>query len=219
MIAIPAGSFMMGSNDGYDDEKPIHKVNLKAFHIGKYAVTQAQYKAVMGKNPSGFSNNSNHPVEKVSWFDAEEYCKKLSELTGRRYKLPSEAQWEYCCRAGSTTKWCFGDNEKRRGEYAWYDSNSNSQTHEVGQKKPNEWGIYDMHGNVWEWCEDYWVNNYKNTPTDGTANILQNAESQARRVLRGGSWLNYSAFCRSANRLNVNPGNDYNDYGFRVVCV
>jgi formylglycine-generating enzyme required for sulfatase activity len=250
MIAISGGDFMMGSTDEeikrltekynrtwVKTEAPQHKVTLKAFYIGKYPITQTQYQAVIGENPSHFSNAKNapmykewgnHPVESVTWFKAVEFCKKLSKITGRTYKLPSEAQWEYACRAipsweggnkGGSTKWSFGDDEKQLKEYAWYDDNSNKQTHPVGKKRPNKWGIYDMHGNVWEWCEDHWVDNYKNTPRDGTANILQNLETIAMRALRGGSCHDSGAYCRSAYRYYLNPVNDGFNYGFRVVCV
>jgi formylglycine-generating enzyme required for sulfatase activity len=166
LVEIPAGSFMMGSNEN-ENERPIHKVNLKAFRMGKYPVTQGQYEAVMGQNPSYFKG-IDLPVEQVSWRDAVEFCQKLSQTTGRRVSLPSEAQWEYACRAGSTGKYCFGDEASRLGAYAWFQANSGSQTHPVGQKKPNGWGVYDMHGNVWEWCADAWHENYIGAPTDET---------------------------------------------------
>jgi formylglycine-generating enzyme required for sulfatase activity len=226
MIAIPAGSFMMGSNDGYENQK-IHKVNLKGFHIGKYPITQTQYQAVMGENYSYFSNAENaslyqewgnHPVDSVTWLKAVEFCQKLSLQTGKNYKLPSEAQWEYACRAGSTGKWCFGNDEKQLKDYAWYQDNSEHQTHPVGQKKPNQWGLYDMHGNVWEWCEHY---DYEQTLISLLANILQNTESDTENLLRGGSWYTYSLNCSSASRTYYDVYSDENvdGFGFRVVCV
>ena len=139
----------MGSDD-YDTEKPIHKVNLKAFKIGKYPITQKQYQSVMRNNPSNFKGD-NLPVEQVSWDDAVAFCKKLSEITGQKISLPSEAQWEYACRAGSTGKYCFGDDVNQLENYAWYNENSGSKTHPVGEKLANSWGLHDMHGNVWEW--------------------------------------------------------------------
>ncbi|MGK7942944.1 MAG: formylglycine-generating enzyme family protein [Microcystaceae cyanobacterium] len=213
MVLIPAGNFMMGSNER-DREKPIHNVVLEAFYLGKYPITQAQYQAVMNNNPSYFKGK-NKPVETVSWQDAQEFCRKLSERTGKIYQLPSEAQWEYACRAGNQGKWCFGDNKAQLGDYAWYDSNSNGQTHPVGQKKPNNWGLYDMHGNVWEWCEDDYDDNYSSTPTDGSSYKGGNKKCV---VLRGGSWGFNPLNCRSAYR-----GNGTCDYrnlliGFRVVC-
>lgn len=178
MIAIPSGSFLMGSPDGLDfaGDGPQHRVTLAPFWIGKYPVTQAQWRAVMGKkwlsmadnNPSQFKGD-NLPVEHVSWDDAVKFCKAISQRTGGAYRLPSEAEWEYACRGGSNGRYCFGDDYALLGEYAWYDENSGNQTHPVGRKKPNAWGLYDMHGNVWEWCEDVWHENYNGAPTDGSA--------------------------------------------------
>jgi formylglycine-generating enzyme required for sulfatase activity len=166
MIAIPSGEFMMGGSQ--PNEQPIHKVKLKAFLMGKYPVTQKQWQAIMGNNPSKFPR-ADSPVEQVSWKDAQEFCQKLSQKTGKKYRLPSEAEWEYACRAGSKTEYYFGDDAKQLGDYAWYNENSNQKTHVVGQKKSNAWGLYDMHGNVWEWCEDIWHGDYEGAPTDGSA--------------------------------------------------
>jgi formylglycine-generating enzyme required for sulfatase activity len=207
LVSIPSGSFNMGSND-YGDEKPIHSVKLSAFKIGKYPITQKQYQAVIGNNPSYFKGDENCPVERVSWHEAVAFCDKLSTLTGRTVNLPSEAQWEYACRAGSTTKYYFGDNSNQLRDYAWYSENAEGKTHPVGDKLPNNWELYDMHGNVWEWCEDVWHDNYNSAPNDGTA-WLKGGE-QSRRVLRGGSWDNIDYFCRSAdrNRFVVDDGYD-----------
>jgi len=221
MVKIPAGSFLMGSmgsadNDksDYDDrEKPQHRVNLQEFYVGKYLVTQEQYQVVMGNNRSRFKDNSKNPLESVSWDDAQEFCQKLSEKTGKKYRLPSEAEWEYACRAGTQTRYYFGDNADLLGEYAWYRDNSASKTHPVGQKKPNNWGLYDMYGNVWEWCEDVWHENYKNAPTDGTA--WNDDRFQIYRVLRGGSWYGNPRACRSAYRTYYDSRGSY--FGFRVV--
>jgi formylglycine-generating enzyme required for sulfatase activity len=218
MVNIPAGSFLMGSADNdesaYGDEKPQHRVNLQEFYLGKYPITQEQYQAIMGNNPSGFKGNPKNPVENVLWNDAQAFCQKLSEKTGKKYRLPSEAEWEYACRAGTQTHYYFGDDEMKLGEYAWYYENSGSKTHPVGQKKPNDWGLYDMSGNVWEWCEDGRNKNYKNAPTDGTA-WNENLSVSNRRVLRGGSWNKSPRICRSAYRDNVGIRSD--SYGFRVV--
>ncbi len=216
MVYIQGGSFMMGSNE-YKREQPIHRVELKEFYLSKYPITQAQYQAIMGPNPSRFQG-VNNPVERVSWYDAQEFCEQLSAKTGKQYKLPSEAQWEYACRAGSDGKWCFGDDESKLKDYARYGKNSNAQTHPVGEKEPNQWGLYDMHGNVWEWCADSWHNNYKKAPTDGSAWLKDGNDN--RSPLRGGSWAGIPDYCRSASRNNNIRRVDryYDVIGFRVVC-
>ena len=205
---------MMGS-DKYDREKPIHKVTLKRFRMGKYPITQKQYKAVMGNNPSHFQSDDNCPVEKVSWEDAKAFCKKLSGMTGQTVKLPSEAQWEYACRAGSNGKYYFGNDTNQLEKYAWYNKNSDNKTHAVGQKLANTWGLHDMHGNVWEWCEDLWHENYNGAPTDGSA-WLRGGE-QNMRFLRGGSWDSGVINCRSAGRDRISAGGRSSIIGFRVV--
>jgi formylglycine-generating enzyme required for sulfatase activity len=223
MVGLPAGQFLMGSPDSdpdaRDNEKPQHQVKVNSFAIGKYPVTQAQYEAVMGTNPSRFQNNPQNPVERVSWNDAQAFCQKLSRITGKTYRLPTEAEWEYACRAGTTTRYYFGDDANQLGDYAWYYRNSQGTTHPVGQKKPNAWGLYDMSGNVWEWCEDNWHDNYIGAPNDGTAWIDNDNRSQYRKCLRGGSWDDLPNSCRSANRDWYLPG--YRNYyiGFRVACV
>ena len=213
LVDIPAGSFSMGSDD-YDSEKPIHKVTLSAFKIGKYPITQKQYQSVMGNNPSNFKGD-NLPVESVSWDDAIAFCKKISEITGQKLSLPSESQWEYACRAGSTGKYCFGDDVNQLEKYGWYDKNSGSKTHPVGEKLANSWGLHDMHGNIWEWCEDLWHGNYNGAPTDGSAWLT--GGDQNRRSLRGGSWYNLDFSCRSADRNRNNADGRHDDIGFRVV--
>lgn len=216
MVKIPAGSFLMGTADNDSNyssvEKPQHQVTLQEYYLGKYPVTQEQYQAVMGSNPSYVQDNSRNPVENVSWNDAQTFCEKVSEKTGQKVRLPTEAEWEYGCRAGTQTRFSFGDDEDQLGDYAWYGDNPDNTTHPVGQKKANSWGLYDMHGNVWEWCEDGWHKNYQNAPKDGTA--WNNNDSQAR-VLRGGSWDMAPSYCRSACRLNNDYLSDHN--GVRVV--
>jgi formylglycine-generating enzyme required for sulfatase activity len=214
---LPAGTFTMGDAKGDDDEKPAHQVTLtRPFYLGIYPVTQEQYERVMGQNPSCFKGPRN-PVESVSWEDAVEFCRKLSALpeekaAGRVYRLPTEAEWEYACRAGSKTQYCFGDDESRLGAFAWYYSNSGEKTHPVGEKQPNAWGLYDMYGNVWEWCAD-WHDAYP----DGAVSDPLGPQQGSSRVPRGGSWLDGAAHCRSAFRGRSLPSGRGNDVGFRVA--
>jgi formylglycine-generating enzyme required for sulfatase activity len=194
----------------------------KDYYLGVYEVTQAQYEKMMGKNPSRFQgdnlreDNANHPVEQVSWEDAVDFCKKLSDLpeekkAGRIYHLPTEAQWEHACRAGSKTAYSFGEGSKSLGDYAWFDQNSNRQTHPVGEKKANAWGLYDMHGNVWEWCSDWYGQYPKGAVSDPVG-----TRDGSPRVFRGGSWYDHFEYCRSARRLGYFPsGRD--DFGLRVA--
>jgi formylglycine-generating enzyme required for sulfatase activity len=218
MIYLPGGEFTMGSND-YDDEKPPHSVKLSPFFIGKYQVTQAQWKAVMKTNPSGWKGDD-LPVERVSWDDAAQFCEVISKLTGKTYRLPTEAEWEYACRAGSTTKYCFGDDEKSVGDYAWYYENSGGKTHPVGQKKPNALGLYDMHGNVWEWCSDWYSGGYyAECERQGTVTDPQGPSAGSHRVSRGGGWNFVAVGCRSASRINDAPGFRYDNLGFRLVRI
>ena len=208
---LPAGSFVMGEGGAS------HQVTLTTpFLIGVYEVTQEQYERVMGTNPSEFKGAQN-PVGNVSWEDAVEFCRKLSAIpaekaAGRVYRLPTEAEWEYACRAGTTTKYYFGNDESQLGEYAWYDQNSGSTTHPVGRKRPNAWGLYDMHGNVWEWCND-WYGDYP----QGTAQDPQGPSKGSFRVNRGGGWLSEAAFCRSALRNGYGPSLRSSLNGFRLA--
>jgi len=221
MVNLPAGEFLMGSpdsdSDAMDWEKPPHQVKVNSFAIGKYPVTQAQYEAVMGTNPSYFSNNPQNPVERISWNHAQAFCQKLSQITGKTYRLPTEAEWEYACRAGTTTRYYFGDDANQSGNYAWYYKNSQQTTHPVGQKKPNAWGLHDMISNVWEWCEDDWHDNYIGAPTDGSA-WINNNDNDYRFLLRGCSWFNDPNGCRSAARSFYARRDSNYYYGFRVVC-
>ncbi|MEA1868882.1 MAG: formylglycine-generating enzyme family protein [Euryarchaeota archaeon] len=211
---IPAGEFMMGSEE-YDPEKPVHKVKInKPFYLGTYPVTQAEWKAVMGNNPS-HCKGDDLPVEQVSWNDVQEFIKKLNEKEGTdKYRLPSEAEWEYACRAGTTTRYSFGDSESKLDDYAWYDDNSGYKTHPVGRKKPNSYGLYDMYGNVREWVQDTWRSDYDGAPTDGSA--WESGDSPDR-VLRGGSWRSLARYCRPAYRGSDVPGNRNFNLGFRLL--
>jgi formylglycine-generating enzyme required for sulfatase activity len=218
-VLIPAGSFMMGSPDNYkyadSDEKPQHKVTIsKSFYLGTYEVTQAQWEAVMGSNPSLFKGRSN-PVENVPWEDAQEFIKRLNAKEGHsRYRLPTEAEWEYAARAGSTGVYCFGDDADQLGGYAWYKDNSGKATHPVGQKQSNAWGLYDMHGNVWEWVEDWYDDEYysRSPGTDP-----KGPSSGSYRALRGGGCLLRAWYCRSAYRNSPTPGYRHDFIGFRLV--
>ena len=227
MVYIPGGTFLMGSPDTeakrFDDEGPQHKVTLKPFYMSKYSITQEQYQAIMGDNPSHFKGK-NRPVEKVSWYDATNFCQKLSKKIGGKYSLPSESQWEYACRAGTTTPFYFGETitpelvnyngsdtygDGPKGEYR-------KETTSVGEFPPNAFGLYDMHGNVWEWCADDFHKNYNGAPTDGSV-WLKGDKDKSR--LRGGSWSNSPVYCRSAFRYDYIWRDDhYNNFGFRLVC-
>ena len=223
LVRIPGGVFAMGSPkdkpECYEDESPQHEVTVKSFFMSKYPVTQAEWRAVaalpqverkLEADPSYFKGDD-CPVERVSWYEAMEFCARLSAHTGREYRLPTEAEWEYACRAGTTTQYHFGDT--LTSELASYDTN---QTTEVGSCPPNAFGLYDMHGNVWEWCQDHWHKNYKGAPTDGSAWDDQGENDS--RVLRGGSWVNNPRVCRSASRLDDLPGQPHHQCRFSSCC-
>ncbi|MCD4784944.1 MAG: formylglycine-generating enzyme family protein [Candidatus Eremiobacteraeota bacterium] len=211
---ILAGEFMMGSDES-ELEQPVHKVKIeKPFYLGTYPVTQREWMAIMGDNPSYFKGDD-RPIEQVSWNDARDFVKKLNEKEGTdKYRLPSEAEWEYAARAGTTTLYSFGNDESDLGHYAWYDSNSGSKTHSVGQKQPNPWGLYDMHGNVWEWVRDRWHSDYDGAPTDGSA---WEGGSSSFLVARGGGWGSYAKYCRSVNRGGDLPAFSNVSFGFRLL--
>ena len=236
MVYIPGGKFMMGSpkGEGNDREKPQHQVSVQPFFMGKYPVTQAQYRQVMSNNPSHFKGD-NLPIEKVSWKNAVEFCQRLSQQTGQEYRLPSEAEWEYVCRSGTTTPFHFGETittdlanyrgtdwkyqgEVYPGNYANGPKGEyREKTTKVGNFPANAFGLYDMHGNVWEWCEDDWHESYENAPNVGTAWL---SEKSSKKVRRGGSWAFIPTYCRSATRYYSFPENaNGNSFGFRVVCM
>jgi len=250
LVRIEPGSFLMGSSkdqidhlmrlfsnskrEWFDNEQPQHTVKIsRPFYLGTHQVTQGQYRAVMGDNPSKFTGSDNLPVENVSWLDAIEFCNKLSErekgtpfygidgsevtvVGGNGYRLPTEAEWEYACRARSTTLYPLGDDAGKLSKYAWSDGNSAIKTHQVGQKLPNAWGLYDMLGNVWEWCGDWYDEAYyaSSPPADppGTSKA-------SHRVVRGGGWSSGPGRCRPADRGRYRPGSRGNDLGLRVAAV
>lgn len=218
MVYVEGGTFEMGASDeqgedAREDEYPERAIKLDAYHIGKYEVTQAQWKAVMGTEPSYFKGE-NLPVEQVSWDEAQEFCKRLSEATGRKYTLPTEAQWEYAARGGNKSQHFKYAGSNNINEVAWYKINSNSKTHPVGGKKANELGVYDMSGNVWEWCSD-WYTSYDAS----NMNNPQGAVNGEERVDRGGCWCDLASNCRVSSRDYDNPDLRYSDLGFRVVCL
>jgi len=218
-VLIPAGEFMMGSPFGElsrkENEGPFHYVSLKnSFYIGKYPVTQKQWKKVIQSNPSYFEGED-LPVDSISWSDAQSFIQKLNEKEGtNKYRLPSEAEWEYACRASTYTRFSFGDDDLTLNEYGWYNKNSKGKTYPIGQKKPNLWGLYDMHGNVWEWVQDVSHYNYNNAPTDGS--VWESGNSNTR-IVRGGSKSSSSGECRSAKRFIFQSDYSDNSSGFRLV--
>ena len=210
MINVPAGSFQMGGSRDY--EKPIHRVDIKAFKLGQYEVTQKQWQAVMGNNPSRFKGCDDCPVEKVSWKDVQGFIKQLNQKTGQRFRLPSEAEWEYACRSGGKDeKYCGGNNAST---LAWYDQNSNVQTHPVGQKQANGLGLYDMSGNVWEWTQDCANASYNGAPTNGEPWLSGDC---TQRIVRGGFWANTSKYTRSTQRYERLTYDRHSDFGFRLA--
>ena len=232
MVLIPAGRFTMGDEKEID-AKP-HEVVISSFYMDKYLVTQEQYKEVMGENPSRWKGDKN-PVEQVRWSDAVKYCNARSLKEGLQpcydlqtwkcnfeangYRLPTEAEWEYACRAGSKTAYFFGNDSSKLSDYAWLDENSAGKPHPVGQKKPNPWGLYDMHGNVWEWCNDFYqVDYYQQSPVENP----RGPKEGETKVVRGGAWKFSADSCRSGYRYNEDPGYSdvcfgYDIYGFRCV--
>ena len=228
LMLIPRGTFTMGSpieEAGKKNDEKQHQVEISMdYYLGVTEVTQGQYEKVTGTNPSYFqkqliseNDSSVYPVDSVSWEDAVGFCKKLSDLpkereAGRIYRLPTEAEWEYACRAGSKTAYSFGESSITLGDYAWVLNNSNNQTHPVGKKKPNAWGLYDMHGNAWEWCND-WFSDYPN----GALSDPSGPKEGSYRVIRGGGWSHDASLCRSAFRYGDHPSHRLLNFGFRVA--
>ena len=232
MVQVPGGKFMMGDKDEVDAQP--HEVTVSSFYMDRHLVTQEQFQKIMGANPSRWKGEKN-PVEQLRWSDAVKFCNKRSELEGLQscydlktlkcdfnangYRLPTEAEWEYACRAGSTTAYFFGDSSAKLGDYAWFEKNSGGHPRPVGQKQPNAWQLYDMAGNVWEWCNDFYkVDYYQESPRQDP----QGPNEGQNKVLRGGAWRFSAENCRSGYRYNESPGYSdvcfgYDIYGFRCV--
>jgi formylglycine-generating enzyme required for sulfatase activity len=215
MVWLPGGTFRMGEDKSpYESEKPAHEVSINAFSIGQYPVTFEEYdrfcEATRREKPDdrGWGRGT-RPVIDVSWEDAAAYCEWLLKQPGVHYRLLTEAEWEYACRAGSTTRYSFGDDAQSLGEYAWYSKNAEDKTHPVGEKCPNDWYLYDMHGNVWEWVQD-WFGIYSKEPQHDPSG----PETGSDRVIRGGGWINVAGYCRSACRGRWLPGNRSRYLGF-----
>ena len=227
LIGIPGGKYLMGSPENEperaNDEEPQHEVTIRPFLLGKYPVTQAQWQAIMKNNPARFTEDAENPVEKVSWFDCIDFCERLSDKLGREFRLPSEAQWEYAARAKTTTPFCFGETittelANYNGEYTYgieREGEYRHKTTKVGSFFPNRFGLYDIHGNVAEWCSDTWHDNYQQAPNNGDSWVEE--DNSLEKVLRGGSWLHLPGSCRSTQRLS-SAGNSKSDaFGFRIA--
>lgn len=219
LALIPPGTFLMGSplsEKGRGENETQHRVTLtREYYLGVYPVTQAQWRQVMDTNPSHFKGDD-LPVESVSWEECQDFCRRLSAKEGAEYRLPTEAEWEYACRAGTITAFCCGDREELLGEYCWYRKNSGQQTHPVGQKQANAWGLYDMHGLVWEWCADWddWTGRYMIDAVNPTGPKLGSA-----RVNRGGAWRFDAYRCRASSRHGYRPASRLDALGLRLAMV
>ena len=218
MVYVQGGTFMMGAtaeqgSDAWDSEKPAHQVTLSSFSIGRYEVTQEEWQTVMGSNPSEFKG-SRKPVEQVSWNDCKSFISKLNSITGKNFRLPTEAEWEFASRGGIKSQGYKYSGSNNLNSVAWYNDNSGNTTHDVGQKSPNELGIYDMSGNVWEWCQDWYdINYYSSSPQTNPTG----PSSGSRRVVRGGSWNFIARSCRVSGRDGSSPGSRGGGLGFRLA--
>lgn len=213
MISVEGGSFLMGSAIGDEDEMPVHEVKLNSFTIGQTEVTQELWKAVMGTNPSNFMGDK-RPVEKVSWNDCQAFVVKLNELTGKKFRLPTEAEWEFAARGGNKSNGFLYSGSNNLDDVAWYNTNSGSMTHDVGMKAPNELGLYDMSGNVWEWCQDWYGEEYY---AESVVNNPQGTAISNSRVLRGGGWTDKATDCRTTYRYDYAPTYNFFFIGLRLV--
>ena len=215
-VFVKGGCFDMGDNfgDGNENEKPVHQVCVNDLFLGVYEVTQAQWERVMGNNPSNFKKGGIYPVEQVTWNDVQDFIGRLNRQSGRKYRLPTEAEWEYAARSGGKKeKYPGTSRENELPEYGWYSSNSGNSTHPVGEKKPNGLGLHDMAGNVWEWCADWYDGNYyRNSPKNNPTG----PNSGQYRVLRGGSWNSNPGLSRTAFRIRIDPATRFYSYGFRL---
>ncbi len=218
MVTVPGGTFTMGCTEEQsscdDDEKPVRQVQVGSFSIGKYEVTQDLWEAVLGKNPSKFRNCPRCPVEHLGWDEAKMFLKELNALTGERYRLPTDAEWEYAARGGPKSQAHLYVGSDDLDSVAWYDKNSGNKVHRVGQKQPNGLGLYDMSGNVWEWVEDCWNKKYPGPPTNGSA---WKSRDCSRHMLRGGAWSSYPRYLRASNRYRELSSFLRYDVGFRLV--
>ena len=217
MVRVKGGTFQMGAtseqgSDAYDDEYPVHSVTLSDYYIGQTEVTQELWEAVMGDNPSYFTGDNQCPVERVSWDDCQEFIKKLNRLTGKNFRLPTEAEWEYAARGGNKSKGYKYSGSNDADAVAWYNKNSGSKTQPVAQKQSNELGLYDMSGNVWEWCQD-WYGDY----TSRSQSNPKGANTGSDRVLRGGSWFDYARYVQVSYRHNCTPDTRFSGYGLRLA--
>ena len=215
LVLIPAGKFMMGS--AKPGQSPAHEITItQPFYMSKFLVTQAQFQQITGGNPSKYKNSKDNPVETVGWELAQTFCKKASDHTKSTVTLPTEAQWEYACRAGTTTAFNTGDTDADLEKAGWYSTNAQGTTHPCGSKAPNAWGLYDMHGNVWEWCSDWFGDDYyaKSPAQDPTG-----PEQGQLRVMRGGALDTPAGCCASAYRYSFEPARKFDNMGFRVVVA
>lgn len=223
MNYIPAGTFLMGSGN-VEHESPVTQTDISAFWMGKYVITQKQWQTVaqtfewkdrvLPADPAFFKGEQ-HPVEQINWYEAVEFCDRLNQRFGKNFRLPCEAEWEYACRAGTTTRFFFGDDKTDLNDYAWFNDNSLHRTHPIGQKLPNPWGLYDIIGNTWEWCEDRWRQTYDQALPE--ADLLKNSIHESR-LLRGASWNAFPGACTPTARNRILPDYRAFYYGLRVVC-